>query len=143
MSEQFHDWSCPPSLSTLHRHSLEMINQLQPMSSQLQLKKGSGCKTVKMPPGIAPQCQQEVQVEDPSVLLQSIPQAPNLGQAQFTRWDDMPAFPVAVTDLFEPKKKPKKKKAKKTKKSPHKPSQSAVVQPQYVKTPIDGIYLML
>ena len=110
-----------------------------------QLKKGSGCKNVKRlktPPVIAPQCQQEVQVEDPSVLL-SLPQAPNPGHTQFTRWDDMPAFPVAVTDLFEPKKKPKKKRAKKTKKSPHKPFESAVVQPQYVKTPIDGIYLML
>ena len=76
-------------------------------------------------------------------------QGPTLSHNQYTLWDDLPAFPMTVVDLFQPKKS--------TKKSPTavaeqpvnqiRPSQPIVpsphVQPQYVETPIDGIFLML
>jgi len=155
-----------------------MVNQLQPMPSQLQ--KGfccSKCKHVEtrhtQPPVIAPQCHQEPpsvkalytqlpsplpqsfqqtnervphklqaspipqcfqessegtqctllpsplpchfqepKVEAPSILpnmtLPQHYQGPTLSHNQYTLWDDLPAFPMTIVDLFQPKKSTKK-----------------------------------
>ena len=92
---------------------------------------------------------QEPKVEAPCMTLPQHFQGPTLSHHQYTLWDDLPAFPMTVADLLQPKKS--------TKKSPTavaeqpvnqlRPSQPIVpsphVQPQYVETPIDGIFLML
>ena len=193
-----------------------MVNQLQPMPSQLQKRFCcSKCKHVEtlhtQPPVIAPQCHQkplsvearctqlpsllpqsfqetnervphklqarpipqcfqqsnegaprsllpsplpwdfqEPKVEAPSILtLPQHYQGPALSHDQYTLWDDLPAFPMTVVDLFKPKKSTKKSPTGVAEQStnqirrlhPNVPAPN--VQPQYAETPIDGIYLML
>ena len=148
----------------LHRHSLDMVNQLQPMSSQIQ--KGSCCSKCQhvetlhtQPPVIAPQCHQELlsvealcsplpwhfqepKVEAPGMTLPQHYQKPTLSHHQYTLWDDLPAFPMTVADLFQPKKCTKKSPKTVAEQPAHqlRPSQPIVpsphMQPQYVETPI-------
>jgi len=93
---------------------------------------------------------QEPKVEAPSILtLPRHYQGPALSHNQYTLWDDLPAFPMTVADLFKPKKRTKKSPTAVAEQSakqirplhPNVPAPS--VQPQYAETPIDGIYLML
>jgi len=88
--------------------------------------------------------------QDPKVkaLHMTLPQqyqGPTLSDDQYTLWDDLPAFPMTVADMFQPRKSPTAVAEQAV--NQIRPSQPIVpsphVQPQFAETPIDGIFLML